>query len=136
MMPEAITLAALYTEALRENLELVKAAGFSINFLPESTVEICAVPTLMVHKSYDDFFIQFAEKLAEGSISSAQHIHHDLLSTIACHAAVRAGEELSEDELRVLLKEAESVDFYHNCPHGRRVFKTFEKGQVAKWFDR
>jgi len=136
MMPEAIQLAAFHIEALQKNIQTVNAAGFSLKFLPGSTVEICAVPTLLIHKRYDDFFIQFAEKLAEGSISSAQHIHHDLLSTIACHAAIRSGEELCETEMRVLLAEAENVDFYHNCPHGRRVFKTFEKNQVAKWFDR
>ena len=36
---------------------------------------------------------------------------HDLLSTMACHAAVRSGEELPDAELDYLLKEAETVDF-------------------------
>ncbi len=136
MMPEALSLTANHIEALRTHEHTVRSAGFIIKFLNETTVEICAVPTLLVHKNYEDVFQHFAEKLGEGCVASAQHVHHDLMASIACHAAVRAGEELSPEELRTLLGEAETVDFYHNCPHGRRVFRTFEKSQVAKWFDR
>jgi DNA mismatch repair protein MutL len=136
IMPEAITLSADLGQALQDNLQTVESAGFRLKFLGETTVEVKAVPTLLVHKNYDEFFLHFAEKLAEGSLSSPQDAHHELLATLACHAAVRAGEDLSEEQIRVLLAEAESVDFYHNCPHGRRVFKYFEKSQVATWFDR
>ena len=50
-------------------------------------------------------------------------IHH-IVATIACHSAIKSGSELTEEQLLLLIKQAESVDFYHNCPHGRRVFRT------------
>jgi DNA mismatch repair protein MutL len=61
---------------------------------------------------------------------------HDLLATMACHGAVRAGEALGDAELKVLIEEASDVDFYHNCPHGRRVFRWWDEAQIARWFDR
>ena len=61
---------------------------------------------------------------------------HEILSTMACHAAVRAGEGLGENELKALLSEAQDVDFFHNCPHGRRVFRWWDEGQIGRWFDR
>lgn len=136
ILPEAVTMSPQEVSALREHMEIVQSAGFSLQCLGEDTVEIRAVPTLMVHKRYDDFFLKLAEKISEGSVSSAAQIHHELLASIACHAAVRGGDDLSEEEIRVLLAEAGSVDFYHNCPHGRRVFKVFDKSHVAGWFDR
>ncbi len=136
MMPEAITLDAELVLALQEHKTVIQSAGFDINVLDATNVEIRAIPTLLVNKRFDAFLLEFVQKLADGSIDSAQHIHHDILATMACHAAVRAGEELSEEELRLLLREAQSVDFYHNCPHGRRVFKWFPKSDVAGWFDR
>ena len=38
--------------------------------------------------------------------------------------------------LRQLLAEARDVDFFHNCPHGRRVFRWWSRGEVGRWFDR
>ena len=61
---------------------------------------------------------------------------HDILATMACHGAVRAGEKLGENELKILLNEARDVDFFHNCPHGRRVFRWWDEAQIARWFDR
>ena len=59
-----------------------------------------------------------------------------LLANVACHAAVRAGEELPLNEVKQLVAEAATVDFYHNCPHGRRVLRWWSKAQVEQWFDR
>ena len=61
---------------------------------------------------------------------------HEVISSMSCHAAVRAGEELPESELEFLLREARDVDFYHNCPHGRPVVKIWKQSQVERWFDR
>jgi DNA mismatch repair protein MutL len=46
---------------------------------------------------------------------------HELLATMACHAAVRAGQEVSIDEARALLDGLDAVDFKARCPHGRPV---------------
>lgn len=136
MLPEALTLSSDHVETLKENKALLSESGFSIEFLNENTVEIRAVPTLLVHKNYEGFFLEFSEKLSRGTLSKAEEIHHELLASLACHAAVRAGEELTHEQVRLLMNEAKTVDFYHNCPHGRRVFKYFDKSQVASWFDR
>ena len=52
------------------------------------------------------------------------------METVACHSALRAGETLTENERAELLRQAESVDFYHNCPHGRRVLRIFDKRKL------
>jgi DNA mismatch repair protein MutL len=46
---------------------------------------------------------------------------HDLAATMACHAAVRANQELSAEEARALLDGLDAIDFKARCPHGRPV---------------
>jgi DNA mismatch repair protein MutL len=64
------------------------------------------------------------------------HLAHNILATLACHSAIRAGEKLDVDDVNDLITEAHGVDFYLNCPHGRRVFKWWKRSEVEHWFDR
>ena len=75
-------------------------------------------------------------RAAQGSTVDQEQLFHRRLSTIACHAAVRAGESLSDTERTQLVREAQRVDFYHNCPHGRPVMRWLSKREVEGWFER
>jgi DNA mismatch repair protein MutL len=44
-----------------------------------------------------------------------------LLATMACHAAVRANQDLTREEVRALLDGLDAIDFKARCPHGRPV---------------
>jgi DNA mismatch repair protein MutL len=58
------------------------------------------------------------------------------LATMACHTAVRAGDELSSAEMRALLTELETLDILHYCPHGRPIVIRLDAGQIARDFGR
>ena len=63
-----------------------------------------------------------AGQLAEVERGSAlDEALHDLLATMACHAAVRANQEVSAEEARALLDGLDAIDFKARCPHGRPV---------------
>lgn len=61
---------------------------------------------------------------------------HLFQATIACHSAVRAGEELHADQVAYLLSRAADVDFSAHCPHGRPVLRKFSLQDVETWFHR
>ena len=64
--------------------------------------------------------------VAEKFLSAVDSAVHDLLATMACHAAVRANQVLSPEEARALLDGLDAIDFKGRCPHGRPV--VFELG--------
>lgn len=64
----------------------------------------------------------------------AKEVYHLLFATMACHAAVRAGEPLSQELVRRLLLRSRDVDFYAHCPHGRPVLRKFTEQDVSQWF--
>lgn len=136
IIPEELCLDPILVSALRDNSKLIKKAGFSIEWLNEKSLEIKGVPVLLINKSITKVLESFADKLIHNSLKAQEELYHDIIATMACHSAVRAGEEFTSDELKLLLKEAETVDFFHNCPHGRRVFRWFSESQFSGFFDR
>jgi DNA mismatch repair protein MutL len=92
------------------------------------------IPTILAHRDPQEMLGAIADSGFAGNPTA--DLAQNLLATYACHSAVRAGEDLGPDELRRLMREASEVDFQHNCPHGRRVFRWWETSQIAGWFDR
>jgi DNA mismatch repair protein MutL len=134
MIPESIELPAGHCEALQAGHDTLARNGFDLEFTGDTSIEVRAVPAILAHRDPQEMLAAIAETGFGGEVTA--EIGQDLLATFACHSAVRAGEELGPDELRRLLREASEVDFQHNCPHGRRVFRWWESSQIARWFDR
>lgn len=137
LVPEAVDLPAAELASISGNLSTLQAMGFGLAIIGDQTLEVTAVPALMINRDLQQLMHDIARECEErGGTRDLASLSHDLLATMACHAAVRSGEELGEAELKHLLREAATVDFYHNCPHGRRVFRWWRKNQIASWFDR
>ncbi|MBC7534055.1 MAG: DNA mismatch repair endonuclease MutL [Oligoflexus sp.] len=131
LMPEVLEFRPAECVEFEEKKADLKALGFDFEVVSGSEVEVRAVPALLVNKDIQGVFASFLK-----GPKNHQDILHDVLASVACHAAVRAGEELPEPELKQLLAEAKTVDFFLNCPHGRRVLRWWKASQVAAWFDR
>jgi DNA mismatch repair protein MutL len=136
LVPEVIDLPASQVVQLMVRQKLLQDLGFDLSAVGDTMVEIKSIPSLLCKRNIQEIVGAIAELETNALNRPEEGLMHDMLSTIACHSAVRAGEQLTDDELKLLLKQAESVDFYHNCPHGRRVFKWWTQSQVAAWFDR
>ena len=134
LVPEVLDCSATELASILENQAALEEIGFEISSVSSTEVELRRVPTILKDAAFDQLVPTLAKQLDQDEMSS--HLSHNVLSTLACHSAVRAGEELPELELKQLLAEAHTVDFYHNCPHGRRVVKFFSRRDVEKWFDR
>lgn len=137
LVPEAVELSPTEVQELRARKHLLLKRGFDFELEGDTTVAVTAVPAILAGRNIADVIADLAKEIVldEGTLANADLSRH-LLATAACHAAVRAGEELGDGELKQLLAEAHTVDFFHNCPHGRRVLKWWTRGDVARWFDR
>ena len=138
LVPEVVDVSNQACEFLDQNNQFLNNSGFQFKKCGDNAIEVFAVPSILTGRSFELLFEDLAKpanQQAEGELIGSALSHHTL-ATLACHSAVRAGEELSLEELKLLIKDARSVDFYHNCPHGRRVFRWFSKSTVEAWFDR
>ncbi len=135
IIPESVDLTPEQCSRLRAGAGILAANGFNLDFVGDDPmVEIKGIPTILAHRDPQEMLGAIADSgFAENPTAD---LAQNLLATYACHSAVRAGEDLGPDELHRLMREASEVDFQHNCPHGRRVFRWWETTQIASWFDR
>lgn len=137
LVPDVIEFEGDVIDELKNRALDFRRMGFDYHILNGYTIEVLGVPMILAGK---DLTLIFSELLTAGKNggkeTSVHAISDDILATMACHSAVRAGELLGENDLRHLLGEATKVDFYLNCPHGRRVLRWWTRDQIARWFDR
>ncbi len=78
-----------------------------------------------------------AHELVEngGSFSLERKIG-DLVATLACHSAIRAGQALSVEEMQALLENMDEFPLSSFCPHGRPVSVEYPFYRLEKDFGR
>jgi DNA mismatch repair protein MutL len=74
--------------------------------------------------------------LAKERVPSREQFLNDLLSLMACHAAVRAGDRLTSEAVRELLSLRELAENSHHCPHGRPTSLRFSPHDLERHFKR
>lgn len=136
LVPECVSLSPKALSVFREMMSLLHENGFKVEVIDESHVEVRAIPALLSKCDVAALIETICEQADQLPLKDNVGLAHDILATFACHSAVRAGEDIGSEELKVLVKEASEVDFFHNCPHGRRVLRWWDESQVSRWFDR
>ncbi len=134
LIPEEIELDESIIEILMTKAAELKTFGFQFEKMPGNHLEIRNLPVILMNASLPKLFTDLA--LISNAEPSSSNAVHQIFSTFACHSAVRKGDHLTHEDWAQLFREASTVDFFHNCPHGRPVFKVFTQVEVARWFER
>ncbi|MDP3607356.1 MAG: DNA mismatch repair endonuclease MutL, partial [Polaromonas sp.] len=106
----------------------LKALGLEITPFSPRTLAVRAVPTSLVGSSSGSDAVELARsvlaELAQHEASTViQRAQNELLSTMACHGAVRANRKLTIDEMNGLLRQMEATERSDQCNHGRPTWR-------------
>jgi len=107
--------------------------GFAIEPFGDRTFLIRALPALIHDKDWTGMLRELLDSLSRGDKGDWAE---DVTITMACHGAVRAGQSLSEPEMRELVRQLEQCATPHTCPHGRPTMIHLSSGQLKKEFGR
>jgi DNA mismatch repair protein MutL len=137
LFPETVELSPLQTHLVESNAEQLNQLGFTIREFGGNSYVIAAVPALTGQRSGSAVFFDVLEGFgSESSRKSPGGILDNILATMACKAAVRSGDKLSQEEIDALLTSMAEADLFSHCPHGRPVMKSFTDAEIQKWFYR
>jgi len=138
LMPVAIKLSAREREVVRENEAFLQKLGFEIEELNEQAVAIRALPYVFQNPAETGFFMEIVDALSEGAGVAGDLYDARLtkVATMACKAAVKANDRLSEAEARALLERLLRLENPFTCPHGRPTIVELPKRELEKMFKR
>lgn len=122
LVPPVVTLPPSSARAVEGAIEELSAVGLEVEPFGGDAFAVKSAPALLGGASMAPLLADLAEQVEQAERGSAVGEALDgLLATMACHAAVRANQDLTREEVRALLDGLDSIDFKARCPHGRPV---------------
>lgn len=120
LMPLALQVTPLMLESLSQHHAELSLLGFEIDIIGEEQLAIRAIPLLLDDGKTEQLVREVLQDLVNfgGSNVILEH-QEEILSTMACHCAVRANHQLSLAEMNALLREMEQTERSNYCNHGR-----------------
>ncbi len=133
LFPLVLDLPVWALKWVEENQALLQSAGFDIERLSGSSIAIKGVPE--VFQTFDrQTFLELLEDLkAERRLPDRVQ---GLYKTIACKAAIKAGDPLSPEEMASLVDQLFATENPYHCPHGRPVLITLTLDELERKFGR
>ena len=118
-----------------DSVTLLNNSGFGVSAFGGRMVHIEAMPSIMSRKSTQITFVKVIDDLA--SLKNAGFDQKKAMAqSIACRAAVMAGDYLSEKEATGLLEQLLNCRDKYSCPHGRPTFIRLSRADLDKQFGR
>ena len=137
LVPEPVDLTAEQAARALEQRGALAELGLGVEDFGGGTVLLTSYPAILGKRSPVEAFKGVVEFMsAKDRLPTREQLFNDLLSLMACHAAVRAGDPLTQEEIAALVSLRELADDTHHCPHGRPTSLLFSKHDLDRQFRR
>ncbi len=137
LFPVTVELSLGETECVDHHGPEIKQMGFTVREFGGNSFILSSVPAMAGQCNPGALFLDILGRFAEAEEKKGKgSILDDILASMACKAAVKAGDRLQAREIDALLTRMNRADLFSHCPHGRPVLKHFTSTEVKKWFHR
>ncbi len=137
LVPLSIVVSQPEAEAAEQFMVAWRALGFDLDRIGDEQLVVRAAPELLRKMDLEKLVRDVLSDLLEhGRSERITHSQHEVLSSIACHGAVRANRRLTHAEMNALLRQMEQVERSGQCNHGRPTWMSVSLPEIDKWFMR
>jgi len=119
-----------------ENEVVFNNSGFEIIEFGDNTISIKEVPIILGKPDTKNLFNEILDNLKKMGSGETVEIKYNRIASIACKAAVKANNQLSELEMNKLITDLRYIDEPFTCPHGRPTIIKFTLNELEKRFKR
>ena len=135
LIPISVKLIGDEYSAVVNNLSLLAEYGFEVEDFGNESVMVRAIPAMLDGEDTESIIVEAAQSLASGGRVQLERID-DILHTVACKAAIKAGYITSNTEMLNLAVKVLNDKNVMYCPHGRPVAFEIKKYSLEKYFGR
>ena len=136
LTPIPVRLSADGAAQLIANADLLEELGFEIDEFGDNTVLLRQIPMDLSPDMATEAAESLATDLLRGRRERKETVRDELLHTVACKAAIKAGWQSDDKELLALVKQVMAREDLKYCPHGRPICVSLSKQQLEKQFKR
>ena len=136
LLPDIITLTHKEMEIAKDNMEMFKKAGFSLEEFGENTIKLTGVPTVCIDLDNKELFLETLDEINTVARTAKQEKEERFIATVACKAAVKANMVLTREEVESLMDKLLALPNPFTCPHGRPTAIKMSKYDIEKKFKR
>lgn len=108
-------------EILKELNLMITKLGFKLKYLPKSYVMIEGVPDDIKNGSEEKILREFISEYVNNQTEKQLEEKDNVAKSYSCKAAIKAGDKLSEKEMRLLIDQLFATSMPYVCPHGRPI---------------
>ncbi|MEA3253440.1 MAG: DNA mismatch repair endonuclease MutL [Chloroflexota bacterium] len=134
LQPVTIELSPRETQTFKANQENLAQFGFDVEHFGSRSYLLRAVPATIANTNVAEAMRLLLESLADRESSSPWE--EKIAKSLACHSAIRAGQQLSHEEITELIRQLEQAQQPRSCPHGRPTMIHLSSHQLEKEFGR
>nr|WP_297172431.1 DNA mismatch repair endonuclease MutL [uncultured Agathobaculum sp.] len=135
LTPVIVELTGEEAAAIQERIADIRKAGFAIDAFGQNSFAVRSVPAYLDGGDVQSVMEELAEK-AMNSRAAVPDRLDDLLHTVACKAAIKAGKPTTLGELQALCDQVLQDENVRSCPHGRPTAVRLTKYELDKLFKR
>lgn len=136
LVPVQVNLSAEEKQALLAHQELLQNSGVEVDDYGGFTVVVRAVPADVPVDDVGDMVLELANHLLNGGRDALREKTEWVLHSIACRAAIKAGDRTTTDEMLALAQKIMDGGVPPFCPHGRPCVLKLTRKELEKQFGR
>lgn len=120
---------------LQENQQVFEQIGFKIEEYGKCCYRVFEIPFVLAGKDINEYFQDVFKNLNTFVNKPLDFIKDDLCQK-ACKSSVKAGNKLTNEEIKILIDSLATNKSTLLCPHGRPIIVKLTRTDIEKWFKR
>jgi DNA mismatch repair protein MutL len=137
LFPRVIEVPPAQADWLKEHLAVLSQAGLELEPFGGTAFLLTAAPAVLPAADLEAVVLAAVEALAPlKSGAQPQPVLEQALTLIACHGAIKAGQNLDRPEIQALLRQLDGLTTSSHCPHGRPLWRLIAYGEIHRSFRR
>ena len=136
LLPDIINLSHKEMDIAKENMEMFRKAGFTLEEFGENTIKLSGVPNICLDLDTKELFLETLDEINTVARTAKQEKEERFIATVACKAAVKANMALTKEEVDKLMEQLLVLPNPFTCPHGRPTAIKMTKNDIEKKFSR